>query len=55
MKNISIALIFSILINFSLTAQYFFTVPVEVQGNKTIVIELITTGVEINGESCKNY
>src|SRR5690554_2021167 len=55
MKNISTALIFSILINFNLTAQYLFTVPVEVKENKTVVIELITTGVEINGSTTPPY
>ncbi|WP_417264978.1 T9SS type A sorting domain-containing protein [Brumimicrobium sp.] len=50
-----ITLFFAIVISFSLTAQNHFTTSVEVQGNKTIVIELITTGVEINGSTTPPY
>src|SRR5690554_5044772 len=50
-----ITLFFAIVISFSLTAQNHFTISVEVQGNRTIVIELITTGVEINGSTTPPY
>src|SRR5690554_1282258 len=50
-----ITLFFAIVISFSLTAQNHFTISVEVQGNKTVVIELITTGVEINGSTTPPY
>src|SRR5690554_3581050 len=50
-----ITLFFAIVISFSLTSQNHFTISVEVQGNKTIVIELVTSGIEILNSGTSPY
>src|SRR5690554_3697278 len=47
MKGIFTTALLVILIGFGAKAQYQFSTSVNVHGNKTIVIELVTTGIEI--------
>ncbi|PWH81209.1 T9SS type A sorting domain-containing protein [Brumimicrobium oceani] len=47
MKHVLTTLLFTLIVGFGLVGQYQFSTSVEVQGNKTVVIELETTGIEI--------
>jgi len=47
MKQTLITFLIALIISFGAKAQYQFSTSVNVQGEKTIVIELVTTGIEI--------
>lgn len=56
MKNLINTLIFTILFSvFGFTQNYQFTTSFGVQGNKTVVLELVTTGVQINNAGSSPY
>lgn len=55
MKQLLVTFFFSLIFNFGLVGQYHFTTSVNVQGNKTIVIEMVTTGIEIMNAGTPPY
>ncbi|WP_107039530.1 T9SS type A sorting domain-containing protein [Brumimicrobium mesophilum] len=55
MKQTILILLFALMIGSGAKSQYEFTTSFSVQGNKTIVIDLVTTGVQINNAGSYPY